>query len=664
MSLAFALCAVVAFSAHAEGYKSEPQDVRPVKQDPAAAAAHEASASEPVDKEDADGNDKEPAAVLKGDLDFSVLELLAIQENSRKKPLQTYAYEQIEQLCGRAVFAGTPYLKEKATGDKIQAMDLLLSLWFNTRNWRKTPVILVAYGPLKVHIGLAPEDKHFSVEQLSKCTKLQELWDSGEKKRLAHQESEMDNLEKEAEIVHKRLMILWTLMNADEKLIIIPHPKNPKGDWISLAALTESQRKMDGVPYYSKSETENVIAKFLALRASYRARKADDFLRASQEFRATIAALSPTVYPGAETLEREVGYNKLRPFGRAWMFYFVAVVLGLLSLKFSAKPLYWALMTVYSCGLAFQVYGFALRCIIAGRPPVSNMYESVIWVGFGAVAFGLVFELIYKRRYFALAGAAAGCMCLVLTDMLPVVMGNAAMPGLESYFSPLQPVLRDNYWLTVHVLTITLSYAAFMLTCFLGHITLWKHLVDPGAKIEQRELHQFVYRGIQVGVLLLAIGTILGGAWAYKSWGRFWGWDPKETWAFISLMCSLVVLHGRFAGWWGNFGLSVGSVFCFWPIVMAWYGVNFVLGSGMHSYGSGAGGKEIVITAACLDLAFALAAVARYQAFNKKPHVFKLDDDDNDEDSELPSLKETINEKLTPSDPVMEARAVGEAAGE
>ena len=107
-----------------------------------------------------------------------------------------------------------------------------------------------------------------------------------------------------------------------------------------------------------------------------------------------------------------------------------------------------------------------------------------------------------------------------------------------------------------------------------------------------KPLSNFVYRAMQVGVLLIAGGTILGGVWADYSWGRFWGWDPKEVWALITLLVYLVPLHGRFAGWVNTFGLVAASVVCFLSVIMAWYGVNFVLGVGLHSYGFVEGGSQ------------------------------------------------------------------------
>ena len=124
-----------------------------------------------------------------------------------------------------------------------------------------------------------------------------------------------------------------------------------------------------------------------------------------------------------------------------------------------------------------------------------------------------------------------------------------------------------------------------------------------------KPLANYIYRTMQVGVLLIAAGTILGGIWADYSWGRFWGWDPKEVWALITLLVYLVPLHGRFAGWVNTFTLTAASVVCFSSVVMAWYGVNFVLGVGLHSYGfSKAGGQGAVVTTCAAVISLCVGA--------------------------------------------------------
>jgi cytochrome c-type biogenesis protein CcsB len=248
---------------------------------------------------------------------------------------------------------------------------------------------------------------------------------------------------------------------------------------------------------------------------------------------------------------------------------------------------------------ALHVYGFALRVYLTGRAPVSNMYETVVWVAFGSVVFGMIFETIFRKKFILIAAGIVAVLCLIIADMAPAILDHS--------LQPLEPVLRSNYWLTIHVLTITLSYSAFFLAFVLGNIGLIYFI-----RGEQRnltailEMNRAIYRALQVGVVLLAAGIILGGIWADYSWGRFWGWDPKETWALIALLGYLAILHGRLGGWLRQFGLMAGAIIGFNLVIMAWYGVNYVLGAGLHSYGFGAGGVEYVASFVALNLLYVL----------------------------------------------------------
>ncbi|HYF52459.1 MAG TPA: cytochrome c biogenesis protein CcsA [Planctomycetota bacterium] len=593
-----------------------------------------------ADEPKAASEPQEPKIVHTGPMDFSIIELIAVQDDGRKKPLHTYAHENLEQIIGRSWIASQPSLK-LPDGTKLEMMDMFMSMWLHTREWGEIPCVLINYKPLKDELGYDPKQKHFAANDLLNNKKFQTLVNAAVQKRHGGKEKELTDLDKEVEIVQARINLLKRLDASNFAMNIIPHPKDANGTWISLFGLAETFEPNSTLTmYHSKDRFDALIDAVKDVRDAYMKRDSAAFVEASKKFKLELVKMSPNVYPTFEALNREAEYNKTRPFGKAWYLYLSAFVLGLFSLKLRSQPLYYTVMTLFIAGLGIHVYGFVQRCLIAGRPPVSNMYESVIWVAFGAVLFGLIFELIYKSRYYVVSGAGGAFVCLVLMDLLPVFNGNAQMPGFEANIKPLQPVLRDNFWLTVHVLTITLSYAAFLLAWVLGHVTLTSHLLRPAKRQEHHELHQFIYRVMQVGVLLLTIGTILGGVWAYYSWGRFWGWDPKETWAFITLLCYLFVMHGRFTGWWGNFGLSVGSVLCFLSVVMAWYGVNFVLGSlgngGLHSYGTGAGGEEYVVGAVVLDLIFTGVAIARYKTFKSEP---------------------AKQQALTSTDPVDQARA-------
>ena len=329
-------------------------------------------------------------------------------------------------------------------------------------------------------------------------------------------------------------------------------------------------------------------ATFYKLRAAYLAHSPAEFNEASHEVPGHWSAKwgrSSGLIPARRMIDLEVAYNHWAPFRFAWVLMLVACLCVLLQMGSGWKVLYPLGLASYAAGMAAMLVGFFMRVTISGRAPVTNMYESVVYVGLGVAAIGLILELIYRKRFIAVAAAAVATVALILADNCPSV--------LDSSLQPLQPVLRNNFWLVTHVMTITLSYAAFALAMGIANITLGYYLVRSENRPAIEALSRFTYRALQVGVVLLATGTFLGGMWAAYSWGRFWGWDPKEVWALIALLGYLAVLHSRFAGWVKHRGLAALAVSCFALVIVAWYGVNFVLGAGLHSYGFGGGGKAV-----------------------------------------------------------------------
>jgi len=300
---------------------------------------------------------------------------------------------------------------------------------------------------------------------------------------------------------------------------------------------------------------------------------------------AMVAEMGPQLgdYPARRMIDLEVAYNHWAPFRFAWVLMLLAGLCVMLQMGSGWKVLYPLGIASYLAGMVAMFIGFFMRVTISGRAPVTNMYESVVYVALGVTVIGLVLELVYRKRFIAVAAAAVSTVALILADNCPSV--------LDSSLQPLQPVLRNNFWLVTHVMTITLSYAAFALAMGIANITLGYFLVRSENRPAIEALSRFTYRALQVGVVLLATGTFLGGMWAAYSWGRFWGWDPKEVWALIALLGYLAVLHARFAGWVQHRGLAALATSCFALVIVAWYGVNFVLGAGLHSYGFGGGGK-------------------------------------------------------------------------
>jgi ABC-type transport system involved in cytochrome c biogenesis permease subunit len=339
--------------------------------------------------------------------------------------------------------------------------------------------------------------------------------------------------------------------------------------------------------------------KFTTWYQSYRDGDITQFNAQTTQVVESLRALAPQFYPSAATLQFEHSYMVAEPFLWAWIIYLSALIVLLLTGLWMKRFGYIATWALVLLGLGYEIYGFACRIIISGRPPVTDLYETVIWVSFIGMVFAIILEAVYRKRYFFYAGLPAAILTLIVADSDSTI--------LDASINPLTAVLRNNMWLTIHVLTIVSSYAAFALTAALGHIALVMSFWGKRYAAAQSEVQFFIYRAMQIGILLLAAGTILGGVWANYSWGRFWGWDPKETWALITLLCYLALLHGRLAGWWKGFGLAVGSVVCFLSVMMSWYGVNFILGQNgksLHSYGLSTGGLSYATGFALFEILF------------------------------------------------------------
>ncbi len=378
---------------------------------------------------------------------------------------------------------------------------------------------------------------------------------------------------------------------------------------------------------YPDQSVGRALAQWDELSAAYQSGSADQFARASGEFIDTVN--KTTVDDDTGTIRWELTYNRLQPFFWSWIVMASALLLLLISMPLNSRSMYLAGLACYILSIVVQAYGFAARIYIAGRAPVGNMYETVIWAALMSAVFALMLELIYRRKVIAIAGAIVSAMALLLADQLPL--------ALDPTISQLAPVLRTNYWLTLHVLTIVSGYAAGTLAWGLGNLTLGLLAFGKGDGSTLKMLSRFTYRAIQITVLLLATGTFLGGWWAAESWGRFWGWDPKEVGALIALVCYVVPLHARYIGWIKDFGLALSAVVCFASIILSWYVVNFVFAAGLHSYGfGGSGGMLWVLAATLLNLEWVLLTC--WICWLR--HAPELKDESTDERTVVPEVTE------------------------
>ena len=504
-------------------------------------------------------------------LDLTKLEAVPIQEGGRKKPFLVFAEETVLGMTGKSRY--------KKGDEKVPALDVITALWLSPLGWENEPLILIGNKKFKEAIGVDPAKKLFSYRELAANDALRASLENVSALRAKNPKAQLDTLEREASNIGMRLALFEGVVSG-RLVTLLP---TGAAAWTPLGKNDPALAKLrEGFTKPDQALFDEGIALLLSEQSREEAR-----------FQADPAKISI-----------ELTYQKLHPARWAWILYLVA---GITLLAIPGKAGYSLGWIFAGMGFLMQLTGIILRVLISGRAPVTNMYESVVWVAFGTILFALIFEAIYRSRYFLLGAVPVAVASLILADTQPVI--------LDRSITPLVPVLMDNFWLTTHVLTITLSYAAFALALGVGHIILGKSLFGSKAS---PALHNYLYRTLQIGVLLLAVGTILGAVWANYSWGRFWDWDPKETWALIVLLTYLFLLHGRINGSWGGFGMAVGAILAFQTVIMAWYGVNFILGVGLHSYGFGSGGLPGAVTFVSIEVSFVLLCVWRHYATASK----------------------------------------------
>ncbi len=290
--------------------------------------------------------------------------------------------------------------------------------------------------------------------------------------------------------------------------------------------------------------------------------------------------------PEKHKIDFEIIYNKMSIFSSLFMYYFLigAILLFMIITSlFKQNKLIITLIKLLKwlviLGFVAHTIGLGIRWYISGHAPWSNGYESVIYIAWATIFAGI----IYTRRSILTLAATA-----IVSGLLLMV---AHLNWLDPEITNLVPVLKS-YWLMIHVAIIAGSYGFFSLGAILGLIALWLIIFTNSTnksklKNTLSELTIINEKTLEVGLFMLAIGTFLGGVWANESWGRYWGWDPKETWALVSVLIYAFVLHMRFIpSLRSKLIFNSVSMFAIWTIIMTYFGVNYYL-SGLHSYAAG-----------------------------------------------------------------------------
>ncbi|WP_405606272.1 cytochrome c biogenesis protein CcsA [Polaribacter sp. Asnod1-A03] len=494
---------------------------------------------------------------------------LVIQDaGGRMKPAHTFASELIRKVSFTDTFNG------------MEASQVLLSIIENPRLWFEVPVIYLEKGNTQIRETLSlPQDAKYA--RLSNFITPTGAYKIKDQVAEAQKKNVKNKFEKDLIKIDRRVGLLYSAIGGGI-LRIYPIPGDENNTWVSQPEVstagfkaTDSVFVRQSLPVYIQLLQEGKQTKDYA--------KANQILDGIKKFQQKFGS---EVYPDEKKIDLEISYNKIQPFQKIAKYYGITSVLLIIFVLwqiFNSKK--WInntvkVLTIIIVGL-FIAHNLSLisRWYISGNAPWTNAYESIIFVAWATMLFGL-----FIGRKSALTIAAA-------TFLAAITLGFAHQNWLDPEIANIQPVL-NSWWLLVHTSIIVASYGPLSLGMILGVFALFlmAFTTEKNKKkmdLNIKEITIINEMTVTVGLVMLTIGNFLGGMWANESWGRYWGWDPKETWALVSIMIYAFVLHMRLIpGLRSKYTFNLWSILAYFSIMMTYFGVNFYL-AGLHSYASG-----------------------------------------------------------------------------
>ncbi len=523
---------------------------------------------------------------------------LVIQDaGGRMKPANTFASELVRKLSKKTSYEG------------LNSDQILVSMTGNPALWYNVPMIYVKPNNDSIrHIaGVSVDQKYLAMTDFFDTSGGYKLTPYLED---AYQAAVPDQFQKDFIETDRKVNLLFNALQG-KMLRVFPIPGDQNNSWVAYKDVPASGFKgVDSL--YASSILPLYINTLREASASGDYTQSDELLQSIHGFQKKFGA---EVIPSEGRIDAEIAYNTYDIFRSLYLWYMLAGVLMLIlviSQIFKDSALLRMLITISAISvlLLFVLHtaGLGARWYISGHAPWSDAYESMIYVAWATMFFGLAFG---RKSYLTIASTA-----FVASMLLMIAHWNWMDPSIAN----LQPVL-DSYWLMIHVSVIVASYGPFTLGMILGAVSLLLMIMTTAKNkvkmdLNIKEITIITEMALTVGLVMLTIGNFLGGQWANESWGRYWGWDPKETWALISIMVYAFVIHMRLVpGLRSRWFFNLMAILAFASIMMTYFGVNFYL-AGLHSYASG----EKVITPTFIYYSLAGVAVLgalSYWKFNK-----------------------------------------------
>ena len=498
--------------------------------------------------------------------------LLVQSVDGRIKPIDTISTEVLNKVYGSSSYQG------------LTANQVTLSMMSSPAEWQALPIIKVFHPELKKIIGIPESQKYASFNDFfdkdgDHAFKLAKYSEEANRKKPALR----NQFDKDILKVDERVNICY-MVYTGEVFKMIPKQNDMTKHWFA---------PQEAVMNFSKQEGDEVRALlggyFEALGEGLEKGNWDNANKALDKLESYQEQYGSDIIPNDSRIKAEIFFNHAKIFERLTPIYLLSglVLLCFIFAKMVKSTLNIRLVSKIVLGINFVAFivhtaGLALRWYISTHAPWSDGYESMIYIAWAIALAGIFFS---KQSVVSLA----------LTSILTgVTLFVAHLSWMDPQITNLVPVLKS-YWLNIHVSIITASYGFLGLCALLGFFTLILFILrsTKDAKRNQ-EIERNIIEATRInemamilGLSLLTIGNFLGGVWANESWGRYWGWDPKETWALVSILIYAAVVHLRFVPKWSSpFAFAVASTIAFSSIIMTYFGVNFYL-SGMHSYAAG-----------------------------------------------------------------------------
>ncbi|MDC1168122.1 cytochrome c biogenesis protein CcsA [Flavobacteriaceae bacterium] len=493
---------------------------------------------------------------------------LIIQDfGGRMKPAHTFASELVRKVFHNDDFNG------------IDPSQVFLSIIENSKLWFNVPFIYLEKGNTEIReiIGVDKDVTHAALADFYEGTesKISEYVVEAQKKNV------QNKFEKDVIKIDRRIYLFSQALSLSV-LRIYPKLNDENNKWVSYPEGSRAN-------YTGKDSLFVRQSLPIYIRLLQDAKRTNNYTEANK----LIAGIKKfqqkygeDVYPNKKKIDLEITYNKLQIFKKLAKYYgFTSIFLIFFVILQIFNDKKWITKVVkFLIGITIILFGLHImglmsRWYISGNAPWSNAYESIIYVAWATMLFGLAF------------GRKSSLTIAATTFLTAVILGFAHQNWLDPEIANLQPVL-NSWWLLVHVSIIVASYGPFSLGMILGIVALFLTIFTTKKNKKKmdlniKEITTINEMAITIGLIMLTIGNFLGGMWANESWGRYWGWDPKETWALVSIMVYAFVLHMRLIpGLRSRYTFNLWSIISYGSIMMTYFGVNFYL-SGLHSYASG-----------------------------------------------------------------------------